>query len=489
MSESSEIPKLDESQKHAHHMAMSGENVLITGAAGTGKSFIIKRIIDDIHSRDPMKNVALVATTGKAALSIGGVTIHSFFGIGLGTDSADNIIKKMGKISVRNYKAKPYLTTNVLIIDECSMLNVYILELIDCIARRIRRSDKPMGGIQVVFVGDFSQLAPVYTGAYREKYKDKEFIFQSELWDRMDVKVVNLSISHRQDGDSAFIEFLHRVRFAKLNASDRTVLIGCTKRKWESGSPGVYLAAKNDVADRINQARVDKLETESKTFKSRDTWSTEVTDAAKKVFDKRFKAPSEMTLKIGAFVMLTQNISVADGLVNGSTGFVRGFTVDGVQVEFTMNDDETSTGIIHTVGRITEKLKESMRVDQDDESKINGDKPSSRFKVVSRAKGTRDQIPLRLAWAISIHRSQGMTMNRIIIDTKGFSMPGMCYVALSRARSLDGVRIVNMSYSDIKADPSAINFYDKHKTLSSNSKRVHDEDVSDVETKKSKYFS
>ena len=411
-------PLSDEQKDIARQIIETRKCFLITGNAGTGKSFLLNWL----RSRLTM---AIAASTGIAALQIKGGTIHSWGGLGIGTKSAGWIVENLLDKKVK-YRDKTYdriKDCQRLVIDEISMLSAEMIDLLDAVCCIIRENEEPFGGIQVIFVGDFLQLPPVT--------KDKElpnFAFEASAWEAADTKVFLLTKVFRQE-EELFARVLNKIRFDEIDEEVEEFLIA----RYEAVDPDpehppVILHTHNHGCDKVNRIELRKIPGEEKIFKADDTGKHESFIAQ---LDKDCMAPKLLTLKVGARVMLLVNLNPAEGLVNGSLGFVREMGVFGITVEF--DNGTTST------------------LEQETWSYMKGD------DVLA----TRSQYPLRLAWAITIHKSQGMTLAKVEAHLDHCFADGQAYVALSRAQTSAGLFLRGKGVS-ISANKKAVDFYKRH---------------------------
>lgn len=419
---------LNQGQKKFFNAFFKGDNIFLTGAAGTGKSYCIKVLFEFMDEHGIF--IAKTALTGVAALNIGGVTIHSWAGMGLAEEDLPGVISK----ARNNRRAIDRIrNTSVLFIDEVSMSSADLMNKIDGVLKSIRFNKKPFGGMQVIFSGDFLQLPPISKG-----YGSKEFAFDAPAWKNGEIKMVNLTKLVRQDETSAFAKLLQSIRFGKTDGIDLLVSrVGATLM---GTTDPIRVFCKNIDINRYNDSKYQSIAAPEQAFYCKDTGS----DRYVTVFDKNCPAPPILKLKPGSQVMLLANLDVKEGLVNGSIGRVTGFSTCGPIVEF-------ENGACSVVDNYKWEAKEQ-------ELDLSG---KMRYKVVA----TRSQIPLKLAWAASVHKTQGQTLDRAIIDVSAAFEYGQIYVALSRVKSLEGLSLVDFSPSAIKAHPHCINFYqEKTKT-------------------------
>ncbi|ELP91870.1 hypothetical protein EIN_397800 [Entamoeba invadens IP1] len=415
VSSPSPIPlTLSEDQKTIVDSAMRGESFFFTGAAGTGKSHVLRVIVAALRRNG--KNVFVTASTGVAACNISGMTVHSFFGIGIGSGTVEELLNKVKKDSIAKARIR---SADVLVIDEISMIDDRLFDKIETISRVICDSPKPFGGIQVILCGDFFQLPPVSSDGL------KRFAFEGEQWNKVVRRMYNLSVVHRQK-DKEFIYVLNKIRYGTVDEWCLNKLRERIDQEKKGETYTILFSKLNDV-DETNSWKLKELHNESKLFKAKDSGNTQLF--------KTSKVPTTLELKIGAFVMVTKNISIEKNLANGSLGVVIGF------------DDENTFGNIPVPVVKFEFGTFSIK-----ETKWEVD-------VGGKAAATRVQIPLQLAWAISIHKSQGMTLERAIVRIDNVFANGQAYVALSRIKSLEGLCIKGGLRGDMfKCDQRAIKF-------------------------------
>lgn len=473
-----------EQQAAAAHV-LSGKSAFITGSAGTGKTFLLKYIIQELHEKFSPEEIAITASTGIAAVNIGGQTLHSFAGIGLGRGDTQYIISKLNKNAIVNWKK-----CKVLVIDEISMVNMHLFELIDQVARHVRRSQLPFGGVQLVVVGDFMQLPPVTTS--RDVDMDstssnslpfvKKFCFESLKWEEagladntLVLKTIirqKLPSSPHSDSDTSgeFIRILNEVREGNPSPQSLDLLNSCLVAKKPLPTDGIIptrLYCTNRDVDTENNQRLDDIPGEAVQVMAVDSFTEDTlvhySTAAKRnglieVLDKII--PPAMSLKVGAQVMLTRNRAArvknsetgsytasTSSLVNGSRGIVVAFR----RVE-TLND----MYITNSVTRLP-----IVKFDNGDvitvepiEFALTG--PNGEIVAV------RKQVPLKLAWAVTIHKSQGCTLTRAELLVSNAFDYGQTYVALSRVTSLEGLWLTSpITKRAIKVHPVAKAYYEK----------------------------
>jgi ATP-dependent DNA helicase PIF1 len=391
-----------------------GENVLVTGAAGTGKSHLLSYLRENYKGR-----MRVVATTGVAALNVHGATLHSWAGIGTGEGDLFKTVENNQKALKRITNAK------ILAVDEVSMLDGNLLDKLDKLFKYVRQNNEPFGGIQMIFFGDFLQLPPV-------SKSNPLFAFEVESWWEANVRVHELMTVMRQS-DREFVEVLMKVREGIVDKQVKTFLsprIGA--KDTDPLIEPVILECKNVDVDEINTQRLAKISSKVKTFTAKDSGNEKYFPT----LDKNCLAPRVLDLKEGAQVMLLKNLDVGGGLVNGSIGVVKRMADDFVTVQFS-NDN------------VDVELAEWEIRDGDNH-------------ILAK----RTQIPLRLAYAITIHKSQGCTLSKAKVNLRNAFAPGQAYVALSRIKSLDGLFIEEIDWRRVRAEPRATNF---HKLVRENS--------------------
>ena len=412
--------KLNTKQNYAYNLMAQGKNIFLTGPGGVGKTALIK-MFTKVYSK--VKKIAVTSTTGTSALLINGTTIHSYLGIGFGSERVEKLVDKIKSMP---WLKKRWTSTDVLIIDEVSMMNPELFDKVEEIARIIRKNKFPFGGIQLILSGDFCQLPVVGS---------TKFCFEADSWNFCVEETVYLTEIIRQ-GDKIFQDVLNNVRLGNINAKVMGILkqrkgINLTN---DFGIMPTKLYSTNIDVDRINNNELDKLAEKDITFYEyeMDTHvNANVGNRAGVIekFKKSCNAPEILQLCVGVQVMLLKNLDLANGLANGSRGVVIGFLQDLPVVKF-LNGEE----------RI---------IDMEVWEVIENDKPILSAK----------QIPLKIAYAISIHKSQGCSLDFAEIDLSNIFEYGQAYVALSRVKSLQGLSIIGIDYNNICAHPKALEFY------------------------------
>jgi ATP-dependent DNA helicase PIF1 len=418
---------IDTEQDIIEHVLGGNRNILISGPGGTGKSFLIKKIVSLNGTNDfTMKKIAVTAATGVAAINVNGTTCHRFFGCGIARGSMDQIIGTVQRNKDAVFRIK---TTNVLIIDEMSMIGGDLFTKFDKIAKFFRKNNEPFGGMQIVAVADFLQLCPI----------NDTWVFESDIWKILDFKPFILS-EPKRFSDTLFFETLMRIRNGKMSIKDQQSIKGrinayneyCKKSENDNEltiKPTILYSLKVNV-ENLNQEELNKLENKPKKFVSVDSCKPKVANVTIDYFIPLLDelAPKELLLAIGAQVMITWNLSVESGICNGTRGVIVGFDSDANTVTLKLCNNQEIT------------IEQMPFVVED-----------------NQGMATRKQFPLIVAYAITTHKSQGSTLDFVIVDLgPSIFAPGQAYVALSRARNWESILISNYSRSSIKADPKAL---------------------------------
>lgn len=410
-------------QKEFFTEFFKGNNIFLTGAAGTGKSRCIEELFSFLNSKNIF--IGKTALTGVAALNIGGNTIHSWCGIGLADQHLEAVVEKASK----NKKARERIrNTGILFIDEISMASADLLEKIEATVKYIKRSSLPWGGMQLILAGDFLQLPPIS----RNYHSKNLFCFQSKVWTNTNLKIVHLEKLVRQDESTPFAKLLQKIRFGYNK--DLDLLSSRVNAELEGDIAPIRIFCKNIDIDKYNLEQYSKIEAEERVYFARDTGN----DKYGEFFDRNCLAPRILKLKVGAIVMLLANMDVQNGFVNGSVGVVRAFSVLGPIVKF-------NNGKENVIDVNKWEAKEQ-------ELGLDG---KMRYHVVA----TRSQIPLRLAWSASVHKTMGQTIDKAVMDLSESFEYSQVYVALSRVKTLEGLSLKDFSPSKIKVHPECLAFY------------------------------
>lgn len=422
--------------------------IFISGQAGTGKSVLIDQITE--RYRDE-KRIVRTAPTGVTALNISGQTLHSLFKLPIGLLtihtkllSAVNKIRKQGLTEL-------FENIDMMIVDEISMVRPDTLDAVDFILRSVRGVNYPFGGVQIIFVGDMFQLPPVITEEEREAFErtyGTDFFFGSKVVEEMFtmgcVEVVHLTKTFRQ-ADPLFVNILNEIRVNKNTSKNVRILNEyCGSNvSWEpTDERSVILCTTNKRATQINNNELGKLDGITHRFDATIDGD----------FKTQLVTPEQLELKVGAKVMFTRNSP--DGWVNGTIGVVEGFSGgdDGKSITVRIAD----SGMVVDVRREKWENIAYRVVKEEDE---NG---RSRSKIVEQVLGYFEQFPLTLAYALTIHKVQGLTFDRVSLDLgTGSFAPGQTYVALSRCTSIDGLHLVRpINHNDVYVDERVVEFYD-----------------------------
>lgn len=450
-----------------------GKSVFFTGSAGTGKSVLMRAIIADLRNkfaREPDR-VAVTASTGLAACNIGGVTLHSFGGIGLGKEDVPALVKKIK----RNQKAKNrWLRTKILIIDEISMVDGDLFDKLEGIARAMRNNGRPFGGIQLVITGDFFQLPPVPD--YENKGRAVKFAFDAGTWATAIHHTIGLTEVFRQK-DPIFANMLNEMRLGKIT-NETIAAFKRMSRKIDYGDAlmATELFPTRNEVENANAFRMRDLVGKTFKFEARDTGSITDETMREKLLSNMM-APKVLELKKGAQVMLIKNMD--DGLVNGSLGKVMAFQTEAMFEIYDNDPDildssiatedltESQQGMRATIAKKEATAKDSqmyplVRFSMPDGTSRDLLVQHEEWKVElpnGEIQAQRSQLPLILAWALSIHKAQGQTLERVKIDLKRVFEKGQAYVALSRATSQAGLEVQNFDKSKVMAHPRVGEFY------------------------------
>lgn len=411
----------------------TGENILLSGEAGSGKTFLIKEF-----AKQSKLNVALTATTGMAALNLGGETIHRLIGIGIATrpEQAEPILKKWKRYKTSSKpwekaKWKVMMSLDAIVIDEASMLRKDQFELIEVVLNALRDSSKPFGGIQMILVGDFFQLPPVVTTWDEKKYPDlnKPYCFQSSLWTHASFCSISLTTQYRQS-DKDFLRVLNKIRIGKVDEEVNSIMASRVNAKLNSTIAPLKLSPfKADVRTE-NMKCLKKIK--GPKYLSEADYTGNIVNVD--ILKKDCVADDKLYFCKGAQVMMITNEQ--KGLWhNGTMGIVT--QSDPILIEL-------SDGVIVTPEKFTWE-------------KVNYKVTNDKWKKEVVASVT--QYPFRLAWASSIHKSQGLTLDYIDLDVEKCFASGQAYVALSRVKTLEGLSLKSWNKRAVKTDPRVLAFY------------------------------
>lgn len=383
-------------QSQAIEVMKSGANVFLTGAPGAGKTFTLNQFIE--WAEQHFQRVAITASTGIAASHIDGKTIHSWAGIGINAVLTPSDFFRIE----RGRTGQGIRDAQILIIDEVSMLHDYRLDMVNSVCKTIRGNNMPFGGLQVILVGDLFQLPPVERDS-----EELHFVHHSRAWAELDLKICYITEQHRQEGGDGLLEMLVAMRSRNVTEEHLAML---RERRVAAPEDVTRLLTHNSGVDVRNNRKLAELEGEVHTFKMTESgYESKVATLKKSVL-----APEVLELKVGAEVMFVAN-DFEQGFVNGTRGVVTEFRHWPV----------VTTGDGHVIN-VTPHTWAVRRENGSPEAEVA-------------------QVPLRLAYAITIHKSQGMSLDAAEIDLTAAFTPGMGYVALSRVRSLDGLYLVGFN--------------------------------------------
>ncbi len=431
-----------ETELARQYIEFTGQNVFLTGKAGTGKTTFLRSL-----KEAPPKRMAVVAPTGVAAINAGGVTIHSFFQIAPGLFTPDSLAGRGGRRNYRMSDRKKDIlrTLDLLVIDEISMVRCDLLDAIDFTLRSYRDRSKPFGGVQMLFIGDLRQLAPVVKDDEREILKtryDTPYFFSAKVMQQASFVTIELKQVYRQ-ADQQFISLLSQIRTNTLGEASIELLNRCCRPDFEipEDEEWIFLTTHNSTANAYNSDRLARLGGKIQNFTASISGNFP---------ESSYPADACITLRTGAQVMFIKNDTTGrHEYYNGKIGKVTGFTCDTVTVE--CKDNPVPITVSATEWTNT---------------RYELDTATGELREISD--GTFRQIPLRLAWAITIHKSQGLTFDRAVIDVSHSFAHGQTYVALSRCRSLRGLVLSRpLTRSSVIYDPHVEHYISRALTDSS----------------------
>lgn len=397
-------------QELALAILLSGRSALLTGAAGTGKTHLLNNFI--VQARQQGKKVSVTATTGLAATHLGGNTIHSWSGIGVGDYLPNNFFERLSKT-----RREVISKTDVLIIDEISMLHDFRLDMIDEVLRTVRQNDSPFGGVQVVMSGDFFQLPPIN----RPGERGGGFVVYADVWQQLKPEILYLERQYRQN-DEKLLEILTALRSDDVRRRHAEQLLARTEAQ-PPDDDITELHTTNVDVDSINHAKLTELEGDELSYEQTTTGSKVYVES----LQRSVLAPKQLVLKKGALVMAVKN-AADKSYANGSIGVV----VD------------------------TEPLTDYPVVEFRSGRQVTMVPDTWELRDGERKRASISQVPLRLAWAITVHKSQGMTLDAARIDLRKAFVEGMGYVALSRVRDLENLYLYGINRKALTVSPDAL---------------------------------
>ena len=432
----------------------SNQSIFLTGKAGTGKTTLLHKIINTTH-----KNTVVVAPTGIAALNAGGVTIHSMFQIApnayvpdltyVPTNESEVRVDSVATLAKTFKMAAAKLSVirsmELLVIDEVSMLRADTLDAIDYVMRKVRRRERPFGGVQVLFIGDLLQLPPVVKNdewRILQKYYNSMFFFDALVIKQLPPIYIELKKIYRQQ-DEKFIHILNHLRNNVIDQDDIKVLAQYIHKDIDLQKLNgyIYLTTHNAKADNINAQSLSRIQSKSYTFKA---------EIEGDFPEKIYPLDEKLTLKVGAQIMFTKNDPNAEKrYFNGKMGFIHSLSDDEIYVNFPEENlifELEKYEWFNVKYQINENTKE----------------------IEEKTIGAFVHFPIKLAWAITVHKSQGLTFDKAILDVADVFQPGQAYVALSRLRSLDGLILVDhLKMHHIHNDQTVMNYAQNEADLTS----------------------
>jgi hypothetical protein len=446
-------------QYSAMKKIIHGESIFITGPAGTGKSHIMNSFRKVVNLSHIKSEVYFTAPTGIAACNIAGTTIHSWSGGGLCNKPTEELYHQICKSMAA---MKRWRRAKILFIDEVSMLSPRLFDNLSAVGKRIRNDTRPFGGIQLVLSGDFFQLPPVpdYTQGVDSNYR---FLFQSKEFCKLISKTNNVVILDKvfRQKDGAFLDMLNEIRVGNISNRTNDALEYCALRTTQrireqninnEKSTVTRLFSKNEDVNRLNKNELDKLEGDLHIFVAQDDGNDK---KYVQQLEQMARVPKECQLKIGSLVVCTKNIEQTLGIVNGTKGLVVGF-------ERAAEGEE-----VPVVDFLVNRMGEKNRV------RFTCIREKFAIEVGGVEKARRWQIPLMLAWALTVHKCQGMTLRGLRVSFRGMFEFGQAYVALSRSTDFEGLQIQNYDKRCIKAHQDVKDFYSQIKMNNNDTGRLN----------------
>jgi len=427
-----EAKSLSQEQRLVVECVLSGYSIFVTGPAGSGKSHILENILrlNEMGISGKKKNIVITATTGLAACNIGGVTIHSFAGMGTGKGPLANI---MARVIANDQVKQRWKDCDILVIDEISMMTSDFFDKLSTVASHARNNTLPFGGIQLVICGDFYQLPPI-------NIRKNKFAFEAKVWPIAITTSICLTSVFRQNQDVRFVKILNEARVGKMSKDSIDILhrhsylstLGSlAKSPSTTKVQSTLIDCKNARVDALNKNELDKLRGEAKIFMAKD-WFNNTRYRSQL---KQCPALEVLELKLGATVLLLKNLDRKAGLMNGVRGVVKKF----IQV----STFEVLPLIHFESSSITKLIRPCEWT----------------YKLGNQVVASRIQLPLKLGYALSVHKSQGMTIANVSIDLSHTFEYGQAYVALSRARSMSSLTLRGFHQDHFQVHPTVSCFY------------------------------
>jgi ATP-dependent DNA helicase PIF1 len=438
---------LNNLQLEALNVVKNGDSIFLTGPPGVGKSYTLIEIVK--YLQNSKYKIGITALTGCAAILIKGQTLHSFLGIGLGKESVEKLVEKIKK-SRKRFTILDNLDT--LIIDEISMMNKELFEKISEILSKIRKINKPFGGIRLILIGDFCQLSPI----------SGDYCFKSKIWEKIGMKKIELKESVRQSGDLEFQKILEEFRIGRITSSTYKRLLTLEKTIFDNNIIPTKLYSLNNNVDEINKNNFKILYCKRNCLDllNFDINSIKIINCYPAIDEELNKLISNINIidnldENGLEYIYKYNIHSTDKTINPDEYIVK--LIKGSQVMITRNID-IDFGLVNGTRCIVEKLAKSYIIVSDIKKKFHR---ISYYNDDNINDCTYTKfLPIRLAYACSIHKSQGSTLDAIEIDgSKNIFAAGQLYTGLSRAKSLNNIKLVNLNKDAFIINNEVINFY------------------------------